>query len=495
VNGEAAGEHSGGYLPFQCDITPYVKEGQSNTLVIRVNNELSHDTIPQGATIEDHIASGKNRNLTYPPTVFDFLSYGGIHRPVKIACLPHTHLDGVKIDTELKGKAGLVKYTAELSGDRRDLQVTVTLRDGGACVATQTQSLTNSVVTGELAVSDCRLWGPDDPHLYQCHFEVFDGETLWDEYSLDIGLRDVRVEGDKLLLNGEPVFLKGFGKHEDFPVIGKALSHPLIVKDCQLMKWIGANSFRTSHYPYAEAIIKMADRMGFLVIDEAPAVSMNLRHATPKTLEAHKQALTELIARDYNHPSVIGWSVANEPGIWGEEEAVGDVAAKYWGETFDHVRALDPKRPITLPACLETGFEDPSFELCDFISLNRYWGWYDLPGDLDSAGRQFKEELQTFYDRFQKPILVSEFGADTMEGEHATYPQMFTEEYQTDLIMKYFEVIESLPFMVGEHIWNFADFRTAQHHRRVVLNKKGVFTRQRDPKSCAFAIRKHWTTT
>jgi beta-glucuronidase len=145
-----------------------------------------------------------------------------------------------------------------------------------------------------------------------------------------------------------------------------------------------------------------------------------------------------------------------------------------------------------MPACNQMKDEDPSFAHSDFISVNRYLGWYGIPGDIDKAGEQLRNELEHLHRKFQKPIMVTEFGADTISGEHATYPQMFTEEYQSLLIEKYFHVIESLPFTVGEHIWNFADFRTAQHHRRVVLNRKGVFTRQRDPKSAAFVIRQHW---
>jgi len=229
------------------------------------------------------------------------------------------------------------------------------------------------------------------------------------------------------------------------------------------------------------------------VIDEVPAVSLNFRFVTDKTLESHKRVLSELIARDRNHPSVIAWSIANEPGIWGEEEAVSEKARTYWQEVYGLAKSLDPSRPVTLPTCTVWGERDLGFTFCDFISVNRYWGWYELPGDLAKAEEVLRGELENLWQKYRKPILVSEFGADTIEGLHATYPQLFTEEYQESLVQTYFRVIESLPFTVGEHIWNFADFRTAQHHRRVVLNKKGVFTRLRDPKTVAFFIRDHWS--
>jgi beta-glucuronidase len=184
--------------------------------------------------------------------------------------------------------------------------------------------------------------------------------------------------------------------------------------------------------------------------------------------------------------------VGNEAGIWGEPEAVTEKGGTYWKAIFQHTRDLDGSRPITLPTCVQTKEEDPAYLYSDFISVNRYWGWYETPVKVDEAAVHLKSELEGLYNRYDKPILLSEFGADTIEGQHATYPQMFTEEYQSLLIGKYFEVIDSLSFMIGEHIWNFADFRTAQHHRRIIMNKKGVFNRQREPKLAAFVVRDRW---
>lgn len=492
VNGEFAGEHIGGYLPFEFDVTSLLRKTRENVLVICVDNTLSHDTIPQGVTGDDYVSFHKERELSYPPTVFDFFAYGGIHRPVKIISLHDLHLRNVKIETKVQGSKGILRFEAEYSGISKSVSVRVSLWDDEQKIDTETSPLSDRIIKGKFTVPKCRFWAHEDPHLYRLHFELVDNGSLLDDYHLEVGVREIELKGSELLLNGKPVFLKGFGKHEDFAVLGKGLSFPLIIKDFQLMKWIGANSFRTSHYPYAEEIMQMADRMGFLVIDEVPAVSLNFKHVSSKTLENHKKALAELIARDQNHPSVICWSVANEPGIWGEEEAVSEKAEKYWHEIFHHVKSLDSSRPTTLPACAEVKDKDPSFKYVDIISLNRYQGWYDTPCQMEKVGESLKAELQAFYEKYKKPILISEFGADAIEGEHATYPQLFTEEYQILLIQKYFEIIESLPFTIGEHVWNFADFKTAQHHRRVILNRKGVFNRQREPKSAAFVIRKHW---
>ncbi len=135
-----------------------------------------------------------------------------------------------------------------------------------------------------------------------------------DRYTLDIGIRTIEVDGDRLLLNGPPIKLLGFGRHEDFPVVGKGLLPALIVKDYGLMRWIGANSFRTTHYPYSEQMMQLADQLGVLVIDETPAVGLFFTEpGLEQRNELCKQYIRDLIDRDKNHPSVIMWSIANEP--------------------------------------------------------------------------------------------------------------------------------------------------------------------------------------
>lgn len=492
LNGKFIGEHYGGYLPFEFDISEFIQKDSENKLIVRIDSRLSHETIPQGVTCQDYEFFKKQRDQTYPTTVFDFFAYGGIHRPAKIISLHRNHLENIKVETKIDGKIGRIHFITDCSGIFESSKLKISLWDRNLKISNIDENLERSNFQNMLEIPDCHFWSPDDPFLYRLHFELFEKGELIDEYELEVGVREIEVKQKELLINGKPVFLKGFGKHEDFAVIGKGLSYPLIVKDFQLMKWIGANSFRTSHYPYAEEMMQMADRLGMLVIEEVPAVSLNFRNVSEKTLENHKKSITELIQRDRNHPSVIAWSLANEPGIWGEPESISEKADQYWADIFSYAKQLDPTRPLTLPTFPRWRDRDLVYKYCDFLSINRYWGWYEIPGEIEKAGDILKNELIQLFEKYQKPILVSEFGADTIEGLHATYPQLFTEEYQTALVEKYFEVIESLPFTIGEHIWNFADFRTAQHFRRVVFNRKGVFNRQREPKSAAFAIKDHW---
>ncbi len=309
---------------------------------------------------------------------------------------------------------------------------------------------------------------------------------------MPIGIREIKISDYKLLLNGKEIYLQGFGKHEDYSAIGKGLFLPLMVKDFELLKWINANSFRTSHYPYAEEIMFYADKKGILIIDEVPAVSLDFRYVNENTKKNHLEFIDRLIERDYNHPSVIVWSVGNEPNIVGDESYYDGTGKKYWKEIFDYTRSLDNSRPLTVPNCTRAGVNDPVFEFSDILSINRYYGWYEHPGMLEYACEKLSQEMDEIYKLYNKPMLLTEFGSDTMPGFHSTSVQMFTEEYQTKLIEMYIDVIRSKSYTIGEQVWNFADFRTPQHFRRVVLNLKGIFTRERAPKSAAFKLKEIW---
>ena len=251
------------------------------------------------------------------------------------------------------------------------------------------------------------------------------------------------------------------------------------------MEWIGANSFRTSHYPYSEQMMDMADQLGFLVIDEIPAVGLTFnRTVIERELELCSQYIQELIDRDKNHPSVIMWSLANEPH--------NSVKSKeFFKSLYDQARNLDNSRPITVVNMM--GVREKAFEFCEVLSINRYYGWYIQPGKIDEACESLSEEMDKLYERYHKPILLSEFGADTIPGWHSNPPEMFSEEYQAEFIKKYIEICQSKPYVIGEHVWNLCDFKTSQGFTRMGgMNYKGVFTRDRRPKMAAHLVRKLW---
>ncbi|MEL6611486.1 MAG: beta-glucuronidase [Bacteroidota bacterium] len=492
VNGANCGTSTAAFLPFDVEITEHVTPGRKAMVVLRVDNRADADSIPQGIASHE-FAEPKERGARaehYPPARYDFFPYGGVHRPVVLYSLAPAFIEDVHVTTAL-GDAGSATVSVEMQVAGPAAFVEATLIGEGVMLAEEV-AVEEGRARVRFDLAAPRLWGPADPYLYALSLSLIDaarGEC--DAYTLPVGVREVRVAGTKLLLNGEPVFLRGFGKHEDFAVLGKAVSLPLVVKDFELLAWTGANSFRTSHYPYAEDWLDEADRRGVLVIDEVPAVSLNHSKTTDATQAAHREAIRALIARDKNHPSVIAWAIGNEPGLSGEPESGEPIAHAYWAPLFDETRRHDPTRPVTVP----THGPHPGkvlYPLCDFVSLNRYYGWYSEPGQLDRGLARLEAELDDIAEAHGKPIMLTEFGADTVAGLHATTMVQFTEEFQAELICRYVRAIAAHPSGCGAHVWNFADFRTPQNYRRVVLNLKGVFTRDRQPKRAAFVLRDLW---
>ena len=498
INGQYAGAHEGGHLPFACEITEHVAWGQPNTVVIQVEGKLTPTRVPPGNVERGGMGGFMG---SYPNASFDFFPYTGIQRPVLLYAVPQQHIEDVTVVTEISEADGVVHVSVKQTGSNHPGQVALT---GAGYTGEAPLTFTDGVAEVTLTVPDARLWSPDDPHLYQLTVTLYDGPQTLDRYTLDVGIRSVAVEGDKLLLNGKPIFLTGFGRHEDFPVHGRGLNMPLIVKDYALLKWIGANSYRTSHYPYSEEQMMLADREGILIIDEIPAVGLTFGdgEANIQTrLTQCKEQMAELVARDKNHPSVIMWSVANEPvppnmmrlltGEGGGEEGVA-LGTAFFQEMFDLTRALDSTRPITVVGMMGCPVE--WLALSDVVCINRYWGWYTQSGRLDQGAALLAQELDALNEQLGKPIIITEFGADTLAGMHSDPPEMWSEEYQVEFLRRYLDAASTRPFVAGLHVWNFADFKTGQGtHRAGGLNMKGVFTRDRRPKMAAHFLRERWT--
>ncbi len=491
INGKLVGENSVAFLPFELEINDFIIHGKENLLIVKVNNELNDDTIPQGITKDQFRFEKRLREETNPPTRFDFTPYGGIHRNVQLVTTPKIFIKRIKVDTKITGKnSGYAGITIEVSGGN-NITASIKISDGKK-VFNSKSVVKRGKVFSEFNITNCHFWSNTNPFLYDLEVKLLENGYIVDEYILPIGVREIKVDGNKIFLNGKEIYLKGFGKHEDFSVIGKGIMLPLMVKDFEMMKWINANSFRTSHYPYSEEMMFYADRKGLLVIDEVAAVSLDFRRVNNKTLKSHKEHIQRLIERDYNHPSIIMWAIGNEPNLVGDSEYYNGSARKYWKEVFTFTKKLDEYRPITVPNCTRAGVDDPVFEFSDVITLNRYYGWYEYPGNLEEAVDILGNEMDIIYKKYKRPIMFTEFGVDTVPGYHSLSTQMFTEEYQQKFLEAYIRLIRSKNYTVGEHVWNFADFRTPQHFRRVVLNLKGVFTRTREPKSAAFILKKLW---
>ncbi len=482
LNGARLGQHEGGHLPFEFDVTGHVRP-EGNCLVVRVDGNLAPAHVPPGK-VPGGMPDGFGGPKSFPDTSFDFFPFCGIQRPVLLYAVPRGAIDDLTVTTDIDGRDGLVRVRLN-GGDGETVTAQFDLRGHGAEVSAQA-ALSGDAADVVLTVPNAALWAPGAPNLYDLTVELARDGVPFDRYTLPVGIRTIAVEGDQLLLNGQPVKLTGFGRHEDFPVMGRGLVPAVIVKDYALMEWIGANSFRTSHYPYSEQMMDLADRLGFLVINETPAVGLFFKQDGLEQRRALcSQYVDELIARDKNHPSVIMWSLANEP------HSLRPEAKPFFRELYDQAKALDPTRPVTVVSYL--GVAEHAFEFCDVVCINRYWGWYSVPGQIEKGCTDLSAELDALYEAYPKPVILAEFGADTIPGWHAIPPEMFSEEYQVEFLTRYIEVLDSKPFVVGQHVWNMCDFKTSQEVKRVgAMNYKGVFTRDRRPKMAAHRLRELW---
>ncbi|PWY85537.1 hypothetical protein BO83DRAFT_404817 [Aspergillus eucalypticola CBS 122712] len=439
INDHLVAEHVGGYTPFEADITGLVSAGDSFRLTI----------------------------ATIPPGRIEVEEYTG-----KIT----QHIQDIRVVTNVDGTTGLIDYLVTVSNLTTErIKINVVDEDG----RTVTEA---SGTRGIVTIDSAGVWHPGEAYLYQFQVSIVGSDDIIiDTYSVATGVRTVKVSGNQFLINDKPFYFTGFGKHEDSNVRGKGYDPAYMVHDFQLMNWMGANSFPTSHYPYAEEVMEFADRHGIVVIDETPAVGLSYsigagqssedsqQTITPeginnKTREAHKQAIRELIARDKNHASVVMWSIANEPA---SHEAG---ARDYFAPLIDLAHQLDSTRPVC-----STNYGDATYEpdrisdMFDVLCLNRYFGWYTQTGEIEEAEAALEKELLGWEGKYDKPI-----------------------ELQVELLDMYHRVFDPVESVVGEQVWNFADFQAAVGVSRVDGNKKGIFTRDRKPKAAAQTLRNRW---
>lgn len=487
LNGEYIGGSESAFLPVDL-LLPALKE--NNRLTVVIDNRLDYHTLPSGRIVNGndlfvydqlgkYAVSGDKDRFPKEKQIInhDFYNYTGIHRSVLIYSLPEKHIDDIVIRTVVNGDYHAV--SAELKGDGTDAVYTVT---------DENDEIVSSGRTGGIHIKDPHLWQVGKSYLY-----TLTVRTATDCYREKFGIRKISFDDRSLYVNDEPVYLKGFGMHEDFPVIGKGNNSAVNIRDFELLKWINANCFRTSHYPYAEEIMDLADEYGMLVVDEVPAVGCNnwpdytygKDRLDDVTLALHKNSLRIMLERDKNHPCMAMVSVANEAATY------EDASREYFSEVIGYVRSLTDL-PVTTAELTRSCEGNKIGDLVDFIGLNRYFGWYDEIGNIKAAEPLLKRDLEAYYKQFGKPIIMFEFGAEGIEGLHSAPALAFSEEYQTEFLKEYSRVFDELPYVQGELVWNFADFMTKQGTIRVNGNRKGVFTRERQPKSAAFYLKERW---
>ena len=491
VDDTEVADHVGGYTPFEADITELVTAGREFRLTVGVSNELTNITIPPGSII---VTDDGGRKQEY---LHDFYNYAGLARSVWLYSAPAVRVTDLTVTTDVDGSTGVIGFDVETTGAD---PVRVTVRD-----AEGTEVGSGEGVAGVVRVDDVKLWQPGAAYLYTLTAQALVGGEVVDEYSLPVGVRTIEVRGMQFLINGEPFYFTGFGKHEDSAVRGKGHDNAYLVHDFQLMDWIGANSFRTSHYPYAEEVMEFADRHGIVVIDEVGAVGLNLAmgggifggqtkldlrprehqrrhagHARPGHPRAH---------RPRQEPRERGHVVDHQRT--GLERARCARVLRASGGPHPRARpdppgdlrechVLEPRgRPHRRP--VRRHLPEPLLRL-----VRRLGRPCRRRAEARGRAPRLAAEVRppAHHDRVRRRHR-RRLPLDLRHAVHRGVPD--------ELLDMYHRVHDRVEAMVGEQVWNFADFQTKNGFARVDGNKKGVFTRDRKPKAAAHALRARWT--
>jgi len=444
LNGEKLGEHEGGFTAFNFEATSVLKEG-NNFLIVEVANPRRADAVPA---------------LKY-----DWWNYGGITRDVMLVEVPEVFVQDDWIQLA-RGSQGEIAGWVQLNGAQSPQPVTIEIPE--ARIRETATADASGRATFHFAAK-LELWSPEHPKLYGV--TVSSGS---DQVHDDVGFRTIEVREGKILLNGKPIFLRGINMHEEAPFReGRAFS----AEDAQtLLGWVkdlGCNFVRFAHYPHNENEVRLADRLGLLVWSEIP-VYWDIDWSNPSTLANAKAQLRDMIARDHNRAAVILWSMSNETPVKPERTA-------FLSQLAHEARELDSTRLITsaLNHTDSTGpdertLSDPLAEALDVLGLNEYVGWYERkPEDTDKL--QWKSA-------WNKPIIVSEFGAGAPFGLHGDADERWTEEYQANLYRHQLAMVEKIPNLAGLTPWVLMDFRSPArmlpgiqdfHNRKGLISNRG----------------------
>ncbi|KAI1721795.1 glycosyl hydrolases family 2, TIM barrel domain-containing protein [Ditylenchus destructor] len=500
VNDRLTIEHTGGHLPFEAEIEHSIfLKSVPIVITVAVNNTLSQSTIPPGDFHTQRTAQGHEVVKQTPG--FDFFNYAGILRSVFIQYVPNIFVSGIRIQAgHLHGTStGTFSYRIDI-----DQKVNSFSPNGNitARVVVYAQKTKNRIYEGiglqnYVEIPNVDLWWPKgygEPHLYIAEIQLAlkesanetSTETI-DIYRESFGFRSVTFDSRSVYINGIKFYCKGFGMHEDFEIIGRGFNMAVMTKDFNMLEWMGGNCYRTSHYPYSEERAYEADRRGIVVITETPAVGMKTFVMANQKL--HAKMLTEMILRDQNHPSVIMWSISNEPHTEKKE------SRQYYRDLITLARHLDPSRPVTMVYGPTDYNNDQTADLVDVLCINRYYGWYSNMGYLRLINESLVDNLLGWRKKFNKPLIVTEYGADSIIGLSEQPGVDFSEQYQVEVMQHTYEAFNTLirsNDLAGEMIWNFADFMTAPSTIRAVGNHKGVLTRSRKPKMSAYVLRNRY---
>lgn len=487
VNGVSAGTHVGGYTRFSFDITKLVRFGDQNLFAVKVNNRYNEDI---------------------PPLSADFTFFGGIYRDVFLIFTNKTH-----ISTTHYASSGVYFQTTNVSNTEAQVEIKTVLTNTHVDKATVrvehsvlnperktiliaskrikiAQNASNSRDIQTVLIKNPVLWSPDSPALYRVITRIFNAKTneLLDEVSQPLGLRWYEFSAENgFMLNGNPLKLIGTNRHQCFDGLGNALPDEIHVRDVKLLKDMGGNFLRISHYPQDPVVMEMCDKLGIITSVEIPIVNAITENETfsKNCIEMAR----EMVFQDFNRPSVLIWAYMNEvllrlpfkgDSIRNKQyfQSVNTLAQKIENQ----IRIDDPQRYTLLP--MHGNFNDYHeaglTQIPKIVGWNLYQGWY---------GGKF-EGFDIFLDNAQeelkgKPFIITEYGADVDPRLHSFEPQRFdyTQEYANLYHEHYIKAIMQRKYVVGANIWNLNDFYSEERENAVPhVNSKGIATLSREPK-------------
>ena len=465
VNGQEAGHHIGGFTPFNFDVTEMLKEGE-NTVIVKVDNKRHAEDVPT--------------------QIFDWWNYGGITRNVKLVKVPTVYLEDYSLTLSRKVESGKQKeicFSAKLNKAEAGHQVTVFIPEL-KIEKTFTTDAEGNVQSSVFNVPSkkLQLWSPENPKLYQVHISL-DTSRITDE----IGFRTIETRDKQILLNGQPIFLKGISIHNEKPNGGGRANS---AEDARiLLSWakeLGCNFVRLAHYPHHEEMVREAEKMGILVWSEIP-VYWTIAWTNPKTYQNARQQLTDMILRDHNRANIIIWSIANETPHSPERDTFLGRLAQY-ARTLDNTRLISMAMEVTGASNYLNRLNDNMNQYVDVVSFNQYIGWYR---DVNDAPKM------TWEIPYNKPVIVSEFGGGARYGYHGAKNQRWTEEFQENLYRENTAMLDKIEGLSGTTPWILKDFRSP---RRVLpgvqdyYNRKGLVSDNGEKKK-AFYVLKQWYET
>ncbi len=461
LNGKKLGTHEGGFTPFSFEITDLVKE-KDNFLIMGVSNRREADYIPGLVT--------------------DWYNYGGITRDVMIVEVPQNYIDDYTISLRKEtatAKEKVIDGKVALTGKNIPSEATVEIPELGLSQVVKIDADGNG--TFSFKSKNVSLWSPENPKLYVLNIKA--GE---DQLTDKVGFRSIETRGKQIFLNGSPIFLRGVCIHDENPLRADRANS---VDDAKLIlgwaKELGCNFARLAHYPHQENIVRLADEMGILLWEELP-LYWGINWKSEAVLENAKRQYSEMIRRDKNRAATIIWSIANET-------TPGDARNKFLGSVADYVRSQDPTRLLSAACKKDLAVDghpdndymvsDPIAEKLDIVSFNEYIGWY---GGAPSESRK-----KNFIVKYDKPVIISEFGGGALEGFHADSTTRWSEEYQEYMYRENIDMFVRVPGLSGMTPWVLADFQSPLRQLPNVQdgwNRKGLVSEKGRKKKAFYVL-------